>query len=383
MKQKLFLVGKGKPKMESNPPAWNWSEIPTTGQFSMGRIPRRSNEQRRRLRNPKPAKKSGKNSPESNTKSAFPLSPTKTYSFVVNFALSGFPRSSVQAVQHFHKLIAPPLQTNFFSLKPADIQQISKAFFENIQARWAFRKLVLQFLQRKFKQVNDVDPMTLEPFQHPIDIHSFPTKSIYRFESKSLANAWKSNLLAHDGIFPEPKFPLNPLTNLPFNLLQIHTAQKQMKANGHTNWILESFSSCCYNLPRWQKKFTIPLRLETIQQVFDDKSSFDRYDMLMDFVELQHEYHDISFNKGLYKWIFQSRYAEEYANLWVKACKKFYLEKFAITEKEDLEDLEIRTSVWNAYLMEVPQIVKIMYYKYLDKKRENGSRCLQNRVIQN
>jgi hypothetical protein len=82
----------------------------------------------------------------------------------------------------------------------------------------------------------------------------------------------------------------------------------------------------------------------------------------------------------MFKWIFcAASQVAEYADLWVKACKKFYIEKYSIHEKEDIEDLEIRTSILNAYLIEIPTIVKVLYSKYLENR--NGRRRIQNRVL--
>lgn len=353
--------------------------------FSMGRRRQPTREERTRARRyrVKPAKPSKTPAIPGTRLPAFPLSIQKLYDFTTNFTLAGFPHSSVKAVQYLQKLIAPPENPSVFDLKPDQIKKIVDAFYENIQARWQFKRIVLAWLSRRCKVTNEDDPITLEKINQPIEIYSLPTKSISRYEAKSLAGVWKTNLLAHDGIFPDPKIPTNPLTNLSFNLLQIHSAIKKIRQYGQTNWILDSYSSCNYDLCKWQKKFAGPLRIETIQQVFSDRHSFDRYDMLMDFAELQHEYHDVSFNKTMFSWIFRAREVAEYGDCWVRACKKFYIEKYSLLEKEDLEDLEIRTSIQNAYLIEIPTIVKVLYNKYLEARDRNvtSRRRVQNRII--
>ena len=314
----------------------------------------------------------------------FPLSRNKFYGFRIQFTLCGFPQSSVKAVQYFHKLIAPPSPTcstpECFRMTPQDIKELYDAFYENIQARWAFRRLVIAFKLRKCKLMNETDPITLEDFTQPIDIITFQTKSIHRFEAKSIAKAWRRNLLNHDGVFPEPRMPTNPLTNLSFSLFQIHSVCKQLQAKGQMDWVLDSFRSCGYDLERWQQKYGSTLKIESLESILKDTNSYDRFDMLMDFAELQFEYHGVDFQKCLFKWIFTSTQASEYADLWLRACRRFYIEKYTTTEKEDIEDLEMRTSIINAYLVEVPSIVKVLYSRYLEKQRDGRSR-IQNRVI--
>ena len=95
--------------------------------------------------------------------------------------------------------------------------------------------------------------MTMESIKQPVEIYDIYNKAIYTFETKSLARAWKSNLLHHDGVFPEPKFPINPLTNLRLSLLQLHLALQTIRKTGHIDWVLDSFASSNYDLISWEK----------------------------------------------------------------------------------------------------------------------------------
>lgn len=358
------------------------SEIPA--RFSMGRAaPQPRNRRTQRALREKSKVKKVKPSKSQSIWPAFPISHRKNYGFVINFLLGGFPRSSVQAVQHFHKMIAPPEKVTIFSLKPSEIKQLSAAFFENIRARWSFRKLVLVWRVRRCKKINEEDPMTMEHIQEPVAVYDLYNKAIYTFEAKSLARAWKSNLLHHDGVFPEPKFPTNPFTNLSLHTLQVHLAFKLIRKAGYMNWVLDSFASSNYDLVTWEKKFSIPLKIESLTSIFADKSSYDRFDMLMDFAELQHEYHGLDFPKKMFEWIFQKHQVDEYEDLWIRACKKYYVEKCTLTEKDDIEELDIRSSIIYSYLIEVPKIVQVMYEKYLERLRENGRRRVQPRQMLN
>jgi hypothetical protein len=101
----------------------------------------------------------------------------------------------------------------------------------------------------------------------------------------------------------------------------------------------------------------------------------------MDFAELQYELQGIDFPKKLFEWIFSKHEVDDYAEIWIRACKKYYVEKYTITDKDDLEDLEVRSSVINAYLIEVPKIVQVLYEKYLERTQRNGRRRIQNRII--
>lgn len=348
--------------------------------FSMGR----RNPGHRQRRSTTSQKKIKKVKPSNGTPfwPAFPILNTKYYDLQLNFMLAGFPRSSVQAVRHYHKLIAPGTTPYFFALKPEEVQKLTVAFYENIRARWALRKLLILWRYRRCKSKNDEDPMTLEPIKDEIRIYDLFNKAFYRFEAKSLARVWKSNLLHHDGVFPDPRMPINPLTNLSLPLIQLHSSFKVLRSKGHIDWILDSFQGCSYDLEHWQKKFGVPLKIESLNRIFEDKNSYDRFDMIMDFAEVQFDLLGVDFPKKMFTWIFNNEDLHEYAKLWIRACKKFYLEKYTLIEQEEIDDLEARSSVAVSNLVEIPEIIKLLYDKHLERIFQNGRRRLQNAVLQ-
>jgi len=323
-------------------------------------------------------------------KPPFLLSPFKKYDFSVQIILNSFPQKGYQALTELHKLLAPPSpgHPKFYGWTPAQKKAIADAVHETIRCRWIFRRFYLTYLQNKLKVMNNksdegtLDPITMEPISWPVWIIDLKNKAKYEFEQASLAKAWSKNLLQHDGVFVEPRLPTNPLTNLPLNTLQIHCAMKIMKRRGNLDWVLSSFQSCGYDLETWQIKFSAPLHIESLERIFADKHSYDRLDMLMDFAELQFECSGLDFPKRMFKWIFESPLVEEYARLWVKECKRFYIKKQSLLDKDDLGDLEANTSVECAYLLEIPTIVKVMYEKELEK-RNGSSRVIQFRIIRN
>lgn len=356
-------------------------------QFHLGRVAHLSREERRRRQREKKSKK--RNLPyKKPEKNAFPLSPTKSYSFQINMVLAGFPRSSVAAMTHLRKLMAPAPPDckvlKMFQRTPEEIKGIHDAFMENIKARWAFRRLWLAYLLKKLKSVNQgIDPITLEPIQKKVSVCMLKTHAIYDFEAKSIAKTWTSNLLHNDGLFHEPRYPTNPFTNLSMNEFQVHCMIQGIRSASESNWVLESFSDCQYDLEKWKKKFSAPLRMECLKRVFSDIDNYDRFETILDFIELQHEYHGIDFNVKLFRWILTSPQTKEYADIWANECKKFYIEKYAINDKEDIENLEIKTSIQTAYLMEIPTVIKVLYNRYLEATNvsRRSSRRVQNRVI--
>lgn len=319
-------------------------------------------------------------------RNAFPLSPMKSYDFLTAITLGKFPRSSVEAVAFLHTLMAPPLPTcttpKIFQWTPDQLKKIYEALYENLRARWAFRRLWILYLLKKTRAVSQgVDPITLEPIKHTISVHSLKSRAIYDFEAKSIAKTWTANLLHNDGLFHEPRYPTNPFTNLSLNLLQVYTGIKAIRAANQCNWILESFSDCQCNLTQWKKKFSAPLRAECLQRVFSDQDNYERNETILDFIDLQHDYHGIEFNLNFYRWMLASSETKDFVDLWARECKKYYVEKYATSDKDDLENLEIKTSISTAYLMEFPSIFRVLYRRYLEVHNVSRRGVHRRRVV--
>jgi hypothetical protein len=315
--------------------------------------------------------------------SFFPLTPLKFYDFTTNFFLIKFPQSSVQAVLHFAKVIAPPsgeTSENPFEMRlnPEQVKVLASGFYENIRARWAFRKLLGLYRAKKSKLINTEDPITLEPFTDPIQIYYTKPNVVYQFEPKSLMRHWSSNLLENDGFFPAPRFPTNPYTNLPLSLVQVHSALKLLRRKHRTDWLLESFSKCSYNLEQFKSVYDTPLLLSALEKVFADEESYDRMEMVIDFVRMQFENEGMGYPKKLFSWIFRNDEVEEYGQKWVKATKKYLKAKYLARTKDDIEHLEISTAMECEWLLQIPTEVRVKYSFYLEELRNARRCCLSN-----
>lgn len=311
----------------------------------------------------------------------FRLSPNKDYGTIVNWTLASFPQKSYAAITQLHKLLAPPTKEKpkLYLWSPKHAKALTDAVNETIRCRRLFRAFYLHYLYKKSRRINNqdedgciIDPISLEPISWPVWIVSLKQRAIHEFEQKSLARSWSNNLLQHDGVFSEPRFPTNPLTNLPLNILQVHCAMKVLKRRGNLDWVLSSFASCQYDLNKWKQKFGGALYIEHLEKIFNDEHSYHREEMLMDFAELQFEYHDIIFPRRMFKWIFNSSLVQDYAKLWSKECKQFYVKKYALLDKNGMDDLEVDTSIRCAYLTQIPGIVKQLYYREVENVRRRN-----------
>ena len=241
------------------------------------------------------------------------------------------------ARRHLRFLLTPPTPTTmkFFPWTSEQIRQIYADFQKQVEFRFQMKRLVLHYLQRRSKLVNDMDPITLEPVVRPVLLYLPSVKSIYQINPVSLMNHWTSLLLSHDDFFIEPRFPTNPYTNLPVDILSMKYAVNKLRDTSNTNWIIESFASCHYNITKWESQFEQPLNIEAIKSTLKDKSSNDRAEYLIDFAEKQFYEHMVTFNKNLFTWLFKKNPISQYERSWEKLCTQFYIDK-TLTKNTEL-----------------------------------------------
>lgn len=296
----------------------------------------------------------------------FALLPERRYDFLTNWTLKSLSRSSVESYKQLLSIFSPTsCQTKFNGWTKEKKDALFAAYHETLELRWLFRRFLQKFRLRKCKIVNDVDPFTLEAVQDPIMVHTLGCGSVHAFNAKGLAKQITTNLMEHDGFFHEPRFPINPFTNIPFTLFDLHTILMKLRKKGYSNWILESVRSCQYDLDVWSKKFESPVRTNSIDTIMNDLSSSLCIEYLIEFVELQYELTDRHFNSYFFKWIFTNPACIDYTKMWQHEARKYYIAKYTSIDVKEHLNLDIRTVLTCSGILSVPDYIKDLYSKRL------------------
>ena len=146
---------------------------------------------------------------------------------------------------------------------------------------------------------------------------------VNRFEASSLLGDIRTRLQHHDYLFPDPLTPRNMVTNLPFTLFQTINVYEQLIKWGYMHWTLESLRHAEYNISRFALLNNKQLSLKALDQsVF---ASNDK-ELLLDFIELQHQYHGVLFDERLYKWAINSKSCQQTKKIekWKKYCYEYH-----------------------------------------------------------
>ena len=293
----------------------------------------------------------------------FPL--IGSYDRVTSSVLEKLPSNIRMARRKLQIILTPPTAntTKFFPWTPEQIKELYQVYSKQIRFRFQMKRLVLHYLQHKSKVMNETDPITMEPPTQVISLYAPNMKSIYQFEARSLAHHWTTLLLEHDDFFVEPRFPTNPLTNLPVDILSLKNAITSLRQHGHLNWVLESFASCKFNPSKWELQFDQPLRIEAIRSTLRDKDSQDRLDYLVEFADKQFYENIVSFNKHLFTWMFKEHPMSHYERSWETLCAQYYINRITTTNSEMLERLQEAIVVKSKRLMDIPPEIKEAWEK--------------------
>lgn len=206
-------------------------------------------------------------------------------------------------------------------------KQCEALLLQNQLLRWLFKRFVNRWRTKRFKKINEVDCITLNPIQKPIFIVNFTNRVIYTFESDSILQHIHKKLLHHDGQMPEPLLPQNPFTNEKFSVFQLIEIYNQANQYGKIPWSYALFSKSQYSIDNFLKYHRKTLRIHALKSILFHQGDWDGIDLLLNFIESQHYHHGAEFNKEIYRW-FLYRWADEgKITIWRELCFEFYKEQ--------------------------------------------------------
>jgi len=229
-----------------------------------------------------------------------------------------------------HK-ISPVLKERIRSMKA----ECKMMLIKNQVLRWKFKYFLTKWRVKRMKKVNDTDFVTMNPIEKPVSIAMFSTNSIYTFEAGSILREIHKKLLHHDGQIPSPMFPRNPYTNERFTFLQMIQLHKQCKERGQSIWSFELFAKYKYNLDLFLQYERKVLRINTIKSLLANLSDWQGHDLLLNFIETQHEEHEVPFQKLVYSWSIDHIPQEERMRKWKALCAEYYINDILAEDQSD------------------------------------------------
>jgi hypothetical protein len=242
--------------------------------------------------------------------------------------------------------------------------------YQNQQVRWKLKKLLTQWRLYYLRQANDVDPITLNPIQHPVTLNLFQKRLRYQFEAQPFALHVHKKLLHNDGQIPNPVFPKNPLTNESFSVEQFASLHAQCKQYGYTFWTLEAFQAAKYCVVTFANHQQKLLRLHALRMTLNDSKDYECIDTVYDYIQSTHETFEKPFYTTVYKWALAHAFTHPIIQQWRRSCLKWY-ETDILTDDPALKRAEfVRIENKLEELCEAPTELKDLRKKFLERRRD-------------
>lgn len=303
-------------------------------EFHIGQAPRLTPEQKRKLDKEKRMKNQKRTSRPSSSHQQWRLLPCDAQASFFIDQLSGttFLQKMMSYKEYGRKfqdmksdlfpsyVPNPTLLESICALK----RKCKPILLKNQLLRWKLKRFLTQWRLKRFRVINDTDFITLNPIQNPIRIPNFALRTVSLFEPSSILNHIHKQLLHHDGSIPEPLSPRNPYTNAPFSLYELLSLRNECKRQGVSTWTMEGFAKSKYNSELFLQYQRKPLRMNAMKTILYNFSDYEGKELLLNFIESQHEEHQAVFRKALYKWFLLHMPEEVKISKWRSLCLEYY-----------------------------------------------------------
>ncbi len=310
--------------------------------FAMGRIPRRTPEERRRRRIQQQRRQTQSRQP-----SPSPPSPPSAKSWSDFFTYRGWNLIPIDAFKNkglyysmcfdyptfakryahfmnFHTWIGIRQTNRDQCPHVLEIQKEAKEkYFLNQRLRFQFKRILSLYVLKKLQLKNDVDPITLEVAVQPVYIYDHTTRSKFCFEAKELLRDFSTRLLTHEDLFPTPLFLRNPLTNARLHLGQLLSVYSQIRAFGQMHWTLECLQDAQFKMALFSRDNLRKLRLSALRDLMNSPQGAN---FLLDFIEAQHDILNQPFDVKTYEWALRTNkcHSMDRIRSWKSMCYTFY-----------------------------------------------------------
>jgi hypothetical protein len=231
--------------------------------------------------------------------------------YLINF------KKSMLALGKNSRTLAPNLPTFPFQYQ---FEELRTWFRKEHLLRNKFNTLLRKWRERRYhnRKLNTEDPSTLCEPEVPIEVYDAKSRGKYIFEASALKRQVDSQLGNNKWMFPEPAVPRNPLTNMEFNLGQLLSLHKQLKANGETSWMLEGFAAANYSITDFFVVHKTALKLHALEDLVRNPADEDLCELVEEFVDDEYHQHRFKTRAKLTTiwWALNKKYSDPYIRQW-------------------------------------------------------------------
>jgi len=273
----------------------------------------------------------------------------------------------VEVIRTINRNIKFPVPTFFFNIhfdmvwkEPPYIVSMMQSFKDRQanewkRVKWIYSKIFklrnylikLAYAHRISRAIRNIrnteDPVTLEVPKKSVLVIDIKNKCSYIYEASSLKRTFETKILCSDYMFPDPKMPINMLTNIPFTYGQLVSIYTQCVAHGEFSWILDRFKSCNFDLERFERRFRQQLKIEAIESFFKNQP-YNAKTLVIDYFNAIAEQEDLPDEKIA---AFSRHYTlhpdSKLIKNWINITKRYYI-SYELRDNVDILNIASDTS---------------------------------------
>jgi hypothetical protein len=218
---------------------------------------------------------------------------------------------------------------SFYAKEENDWNKVRAIYYRLFKLKQVLGSLIFRWqINKCIKNCKNIeDPVTMELPKQPVVIIDFKKRMSFVYDANTLKKTIENRLLFSDYMFPEPKEPLNLLTNQAFTYAQLISVVDQCKKYGRASWIMESFMKLDANLELFSFHNKQKLKLEAIKTYFK-KPTYCLREVVIDYFNLEATYCELP-NQQIYRFIkaYDTTPDMPIVQQWIGTTRDYYIAK--------------------------------------------------------
>jgi len=236
--------------------------------------------------------------------------------------------------------------TSIYAKQENEWNRVRAIYFRLFKLRQALVILVFNWRIKKcLKNCKNIqDPVTLEHPRKPVTIIDFKNRISFVYDAATLKKTIENRLLLSDYMFPDPREPVNLLTNEAFTLGQLISVSNQCFLHGEYSWMIDSLKKCNGDLNMFSIYNKQRLKIEAINTFFK-KYTFEIRDIVIEYFNVEADYADMP-SASSYRFIkaYDTTPDRGIVQEWIGLTREYYIAK-ALNEPFLLIKAASRTNV--------------------------------------
>jgi len=243
----------------------------------------------------------------------------------------------------------------FYKKQEFEWSMVKQLYSKLFKFRKNLRALIFNWQIRKClkNRKNVEDPITLDIPLKPIVIIDFKKRLSFSYDARALRRSIENRILLSDYMFPEPKEPVNPLTNTRFSFAQFISIYQQCKKYGEFSWILDDLYKCECLLSKFIIFNNQRLKIEAIHEYFKKPTYLIRETVIDFFIEEAEENQLPNTQIYLFSKAYDTSPEMVIVRQWVNITRDYYIYK-----ELNNQDLLLKNA------REVDKLINIIYHAF-------------------